>query len=54
MAEQREATEDGRRVSPKLVAGAVIGVLALIFVFQNTGKGRIHFLFWTMTMPTWI
>jgi len=41
-------------ISPKQIIGVVIGVLAVIFVFQNTKKGSIHFLFWTMTMPGWV
>ena len=39
---------------PKVVAGIVIAVLALVFVFQNTGEGRIDILFWSVSMPTWI
>ena len=43
-----------RGINLKQIIGAVIVVLALIFVFQNTRKGSIHFLFWKMSMPTWI
>jgi uncharacterized integral membrane protein len=43
-----------RRPSRKLVAGLVLVVLAVVFVFQNTGRGRISFLFWHLTMPAWI
>ncbi|UPK75021.1 LapA family protein [Nocardioidaceae bacterium SCSIO 66511] len=42
------------RISPKLVVGLVIAVVALVFIFQNTSKGRIDFLFWTISMPAWI
>jgi uncharacterized integral membrane protein len=40
--------------NPKVIGAAVVAVLALIFVFQNTDKGRVHFLFWTISMPAWI
>ncbi|MFT4081121.1 MAG: LapA family protein [Nocardioides sp.] len=43
-----------RQLSPKVITAVVLAVLALIFVVQNTGKGRIHFLFWTLSMPSWI
>lgn len=42
------------RPSPKLVAGLVLLALAVVFVFQNTGRGRVSFLFWHLTMPAWI
>lgn len=42
------------RIRPKAVVGVVIAVLALVFVFQNTAEGRVDFLFWNITLPTWI
>ena len=39
---------------PKTVVGIVIGVLALVFVFQNTDERQIDFLFWSISMPAWI
>jgi len=41
-------------ISPKQIIGAIIVVLALIFVFQNSATRSVHFLFWKMSMPTWI
>lgn len=41
-------------VSLKLVGAAVLGVLATVFVFQNTARGQIDFLFWSVRMPAWI
>lgn len=41
-------------VSPKLVVGGVIAILALVFVFQNTDKGKVTFLFWDITAAAWI
>jgi hypothetical protein len=36
-----------------VIGTIVIAVLALIFVFQNTGRGQVQFLFWTVTAPAW-
>ena len=41
-------------VSPRLVGIVVLAVLAVVFVFQNTDKGRVNVLFWTIRMPAWI
>jgi uncharacterized integral membrane protein len=41
-------------VSLKLVGAAVLGILATVFVFQNTARGQIDFLFWSIRMPAWI
>ena len=41
-------------VSPKLAGAAVLGILATVFVFQNTARGQIDFLFWSIRMPAWI
>ncbi|RNL62087.1 LapA family protein [Nocardioides marmoriginsengisoli] len=49
-----KVTEEARGVSPKLIFGGVIAVLALILVFQNTRDSRVDALFWTWTMPLWI
>jgi uncharacterized integral membrane protein len=32
----------------------VLVVIALVFIFQNTSSKRVHFLFWSMSMPAWI
>jgi uncharacterized integral membrane protein len=32
----------------------VIGVLALVFVLQNTAQKHVRFLFWSWSMPAWI
>lgn len=40
-------------VSPRMVVGAVLVVLALTFVLQNTSRGRVSFLFWQVTAPAW-
>lgn len=37
-------------MKPKLIAGAVLVLLILVFVFQNTDVVDLRFLFWTVTM----
>ena len=34
-----------------VVALLVVGLLTGIFVFQNTTKARVHFLFWSGSVP---
>jgi uncharacterized integral membrane protein len=43
-----------RGLSPKAIVAIVLGVLALIFVVQNTDSHRINMLFWDARMPTWL
>jgi uncharacterized integral membrane protein len=40
--------------TPKMVAGAIIGVLALVFILQNTGRIRVHLLFFHIDNPAWV
>lgn len=44
----------GRRVSPKAIGVGILIVLVLVFVLQNTDDTGIHFLFWNVTMGTWL
>ena len=37
-------------MNPKLLTLLVLIVLALIFIFQNTGVVELRFLFWTLAM----
>lgn len=51
----RQAAAPSRgRISPKMIVGIVLGVLALVFIFQNTGTGHVNFLFWDITLPAWV
>ena len=34
-----------------VVALLAVGLLSGIFIFQNTGRARIHFLFWSASVP---
>lgn len=36
-----------------VVAGVLI-LLALIFIFQNTGTSRVSFLLWGIQAPAWV
>jgi uncharacterized integral membrane protein len=51
---ENEQRTESKKVSPKLIVGIVLAVLALIFVFQNTEKRRVHLYFWNLDIPTWI
>jgi uncharacterized integral membrane protein len=52
--EQEQQQAESRKISPKLIVGIVLVVLALIFVFQNTAKRQVHLYFWHLDAPTWI
>ena len=43
-----------RFLSPKTITALVLAVLALIFVFQNTGRGTVQLYFWEITAPAWV
>jgi uncharacterized integral membrane protein len=49
-----EETERRFRLSPKGIAAIVLAALALVFVFQNTARRKVDFLFWDMTLPMWV
>jgi uncharacterized integral membrane protein len=36
-----------------IIAGLLV-ILALLFVFQNTGTGHFHFLFFNLSAPRWL
>jgi uncharacterized integral membrane protein len=42
------------KLSPRIIVGAVIGILALVFVLQNTGHIRVHVLFASIDNPAWV
>ena len=41
-------------LGPKQIVAILIGILAVVFVFQNTAKGKVNFLFWSASMPAWV
>ncbi|MBA0052189.1 DUF1049 domain-containing protein [Streptomyces sp. AJS327] len=45
---------DGGLLTPRRITVAVVTVLALIFVFENTGRTRIRLLIPEVTLPLWV
>jgi uncharacterized integral membrane protein len=41
-------------LTPKRIVAGVITIVALLFVFQNTGTGSFHFLFFEFKAPRWL
>jgi lipopolysaccharide assembly protein A len=56
MARQPEPAEPSRRppVTPKMVAGLLAAVLALVFILQNTQRVTIEFLFFDVRVGMWL
>jgi uncharacterized integral membrane protein len=44
----------GRRVSASLVAGVVLAVLLVVFIFENTARTRIRFIVPEAEAPLWV
>jgi lipopolysaccharide assembly protein A len=51
---ERSPNADGKGLDPKLIVGAVLVVLLLVFVFQNRDEYPITFLFFEFTSPLWM
>jgi uncharacterized integral membrane protein len=47
-------THERYRPSPKLIIGAVIALVALVFVFQNTDRETVKFLWMDFNAPAWM
>lgn len=47
-------TSGGFAVTPRMVIAAVLAVLAIVFVFQNTDSAKLKIIFFTVEMPRWI
>lgn len=56
MAEPTQHPTGGGRtqLSPKLIVAIVLGIVALVFVVQNTGETKIRFLLPEVKAPLWI
>ncbi|NUS14572.1 MAG: LapA family protein [Streptomyces sp.] len=58
MTSEKTATASGRglrdRLTPGRIVVLVLGVLALVFVFENTRDVRIRLLIPEVTMPLWL
>jgi uncharacterized integral membrane protein len=48
------SAHEGYHPTKKQIIAAIIAVVALLFVFQNTGTGHFHFLFFDFQAPVWI
>ena len=44
----------GSGISAPMVIGAVVLIALLIFVFQNTDKVQVNFLFFDFSAPLWL
>ena len=51
---QDEHPSNRSGVSPSLIVLIVLGVLALIFVLQNSDKTEVNFLMLEFGAPTWL
>ena len=44
----------GVNISPRMIIGVILAVLAVVFVFQNTDSAKLKIIFFTVEMPRWI
>jgi uncharacterized integral membrane protein len=49
-----QAANAGWRPTKRQIIAAIIAVVALLFIFQNTKKGHFHFLWFDFQAPVWI
>ena len=49
-----ESSEPDRRLVMRLVVGAVVVILAILFVVQNNDKVEMSFVFFTVTTRLWV
>lgn len=54
MSEMSPPSGRGFTITPKMVTIAMLAVLAVVFVAQNTEKAKLKLFFFTVTMPRWI
>lgn len=53
-ADSESRTVTSRTVTVRGVIVGVLVVLALVFAIQNRSSRRVDFLFWSVSMPSWI
>lgn len=46
--------EEGSKLSFGLIATGIVAAVLLIFIFQNTGKTEVTWLFFDTTPPLWL
>ncbi|MFF0063444.1 lipopolysaccharide assembly protein LapA domain-containing protein [Streptomyces sp. NPDC005279] len=44
----------GPRLTPAMITGGVLAILAIVFIFENTQKVRIRLLIPEVTMPLYL
>jgi uncharacterized integral membrane protein len=54
MVDERQERPPRRRISAKLVLWAIVAVLALVLILQNTRDARVDVLFWDVTAGLWL
>ncbi len=42
------------RLTPRMIGVGALALLSLIFVFQNTAKGKVRVFFWSIEAPAWL
>lgn len=50
----RGLADEGWRPSPKQIGGGILALLAIVFVFQNTQRVRIHLLGFNVEAQLWL
>ncbi len=43
-----------RDISPAMIIAAIILILAVVFIFQNTDTSDVSFLWLDLSAPTWV
>lgn len=51
---ERGLQSEGWRPSPKQIGGGLLALIAVIFVFQNTQRVRIHLLGFNVEAQLWL
>ena len=48
------ADSAGFRIHPALIGALLLALVVVIFIFQNTNRITIHFLWFTRDMQVWV
>ncbi|HEY1278065.1 MAG TPA: LapA family protein [Acidimicrobiales bacterium] len=49
-----QPAKEGWHPTKKQIIAAIIAVVAILFIFQNTNTGHFHFLWFDFEAPMWI
>jgi uncharacterized integral membrane protein len=50
----QQPPKEGWHPTRKQIIAAIIAVVAVLFIFQNTNRGHFHFLWFDFQAPVWI